>query len=118
MPHGLSPSSTSAPRFDPDAGRILTQIAANGSTIDRASTGQVTVLAGSLRPKRLPIRYSPLEQLVIYALPFPKGAPTAPELLARQPGDWSAEVTELQTRLDRFVASGPEIVGEHRRSAA
>jgi hypothetical protein len=61
----------------------------------------------AVRPKHLPIRYPPLKQLVIYALPFPKGAPTAPELLARQPGDWSAEVTELQARLDRFVADGP-----------
>ena len=29
------------------------------------------------------LRYWPIKQLVIYVLPFPKGAPTAPELLAR-----------------------------------
>jgi hypothetical protein len=33
--------------------------------------------------KKLPIRYFPLKQLIIYALPFPKGVPTAPTLLAR-----------------------------------
>lgn len=33
--------------------------------------------------KKVPIRYFPLKQLIIYALPFPKGVPTAPMLLAR-----------------------------------
>ena len=33
--------------------------------------------------KRLPIRFFPLKQLVIYYLPFPKGVPTSPVLLAR-----------------------------------
>jgi Protein of unknown function (DUF1569) len=69
----------------------------------RMASGEIAV-----RPRHLPIRYPPLKQLVIYALPFPKGAPTAPELLARQPGDWPVDVAELQALLDRFVASGPE----------
>ena len=57
--------------------------------------------------KNLPLRYPPLKQLVLYYLPFPKNAPTAPELLVRQPGEWSADLSELCARLDRFVASGP-----------
>ena len=32
-------------------------------------------------PKNLPLRYPPLKQLVIYLAPFPKNAPTAPELV-------------------------------------
>lgn len=35
-------------------------------------------------PKRTPFRRFPLKQLVPYVLPFPKGVPTAPELLARR----------------------------------
>ena len=35
--------------------------------------------------KKLPLRYFPLKQLVIYWLPFPKSAPTAPELLTDSP---------------------------------
>jgi len=58
-------------------------------------------------PKNLPIRYSPLKELIIYALPFPKGAPTAPELLERAPGEWSADVTELRTLLKQFAKRGP-----------
>ncbi|MDP3717742.1 MAG: DUF1569 domain-containing protein [Acidobacteriota bacterium] len=36
-----------------------------------------------VKRKNLPLRYPPLKQFVIYAMPFPKGAPTAPELIAR-----------------------------------
>jgi hypothetical protein len=52
-------------------------------------------------PKRLPIRYPPLKQLIIYAAPFPKGTPTAPELLARQPREWVNDVADVQDLLAR-----------------
>jgi uncharacterized protein DUF1569 len=57
-------------------------------------------------PKRLPIRYTPLKQLIIYLAPFPKGAPTAPELLAREPRDLTTDVADLQRLLAR-AASAP-----------
>lgn len=37
----------------------------------------------SVKPKNLPIRFTPIKQLIIYVAPFPKSAPTAPELIAR-----------------------------------
>ena len=52
-------------------------------------------------PKRLPIRYTPLKQLIIYVAPFPKSAPTAPELLVRQPRQWDNDVSEVQDLLAR-----------------
>ena len=39
-----------------------------------------------VKPKNLPIRFTPIKQLIIYVAPFPKGAPTAPELIARCEG--------------------------------
>lgn len=51
--------------------------------------------------KHLPIRYPPLKQLIIYAAPFPKSSPTAPELLARQPREWASDVDDLQALLAR-----------------
>lgn len=33
------------------------------------------------KPKKVPVRYWPLRELAIYVLPWPKGTPTAPELL-------------------------------------
>jgi hypothetical protein len=51
--------------------------------------------------KHLPIRYAPLKQLIIYVAPFPKGAPTAPELLAREPKTWAHDVEDVQALLAR-----------------
>ena len=62
--------------------------------------------AGELHPrlKRLPIRFFPLKQLIIYVLPFPKGSPTAPELIARLDGaQWDAEATAFPQVLDRLA---------------
>jgi hypothetical protein len=52
------------------------------------------------KSKNLPIRYFPLKQLIIYLLPFPKGAPTAPELL---PSD-SRTVEHSKTEIARLLA--------------
>ena len=59
-------------------------------------------------PKRLPIRYPPLNGLVAYVLPWPKGSPTAPELLARiDQSTWPIEVATFTTLLNRFAALPP-----------
>ena len=47
----------------------------------RMLTGELKV-----KSKNLPLRYPVIKQLVIYVAPFPKSAPTAPELLARCDG--------------------------------
>jgi hypothetical protein len=44
----------------------------------RMTTGELTV-----KKKSAFLSYTPIRQLIIYVLPFPKGAPTAPELIAR-----------------------------------
>ena len=54
-------------------------------------------------PKKLPLRFTPIKQLVIYCLPFPKGAPTAPQLVSRAPGDWPAECATLLALVDQFA---------------
>ena len=65
-----------------------------------------------VQPKRVPIRYPPLKQFIVYLAPFPKNVPTAPELLARSPRDWQADVADLRALVDRFEprdgASWPE----------
>ena len=59
--------------------------------------------------KHTPLRYPVIKQLLLYALPFPKNVPTAPELLVPStPNDWRKDVGDLQAALDRFVARGPE----------
>jgi hypothetical protein len=62
---------------------------------------------GDLKVARrtLPIRYPPLKQLIIYWAPFPKGAPTAPELLAREPREWSRDIGDVQELLERAASA-------------
>jgi hypothetical protein len=56
-----------------------------------------------VKPKNLPIRFTPIKQLIIYVAPFPKSAPTAPELIARcdsaNLADEQGAYTELLARL-------------------
>ena len=54
--------------------------------------------------KKLPIRFSPIKQFIIYGPPFPKNSPTAPELLRRQADDWDGECASLRQTMDAWVA--------------
>ena len=66
----------------------------------RMATGELPVA-----PKNLPLRYFPLKQLVVYVLPFPKSAPTAPELLARCTGaQFEEEKAEFRKIVDRLAS--------------
>ena len=55
------------------------------------------------KPKHMPIRYFPLKQLIVYVLPFPKGAPTAPELLPSDARTIEHSKTELARVLRAFA---------------
>lgn len=67
---------------------------------------------GELRvaPKHSPLRYSPLKELVIYWLPFPRNVPTSPEMLALEPTEWAPDVAQLQNLMRRFAAKDPKSV--------
>lgn len=55
--------------------------------------------------KNSPLKFAPLRHMIIYWLPFPKGAPTAPELIERTPGEWEREIIEFKEALARLAAS-------------
>lgn len=59
---------------------------------------------GELRTKekRLPLRYPMVKQLVIYWLPFPRGVPTAPELIGREASDWAGEYAAVCRHVESF----------------
>ncbi len=50
-----------------------------------------------------PLRYTPLKQLIIYWLPWPQGAPTAPELISRAPDGIEQETAAVQALVERFA---------------
>lgn len=45
----------------------------------------------------------PLKHLLLYVVPFPKGAPTAPLLLVNSPEEFGEAVRQLQEALDTFL---------------
>jgi len=90
----LSPQAS--PRWGKfDAPRMLAHVT-DGV---RMATGEIPIA-----PRNGPLKYWPINVLVMFYLPWPKGAPTAPELLARSAVDWPAEVKALEKALDRFLA--------------
>ena len=60
----------------------------------RMATGEITA-----KPKFTPFKWGPIRRLVICRLPFPKGAPTAPELLLPV----SRPLDELKSELGRLI---------------
>jgi hypothetical protein len=54
-------------------------------------------------PKLRPLRYTPIKQLAIYWLPFPKGVPTAPELVGRPPLEWAIEQEAMRQHVESFA---------------
>jgi hypothetical protein len=95
-------------RLRPDARRAWGKLSAPQMVCHLAESLKMALGDLPVMKKNVPIRYPPLKQFIIYVAPFPKGVPTAPELLARPPAAWQADVDELQALVDRFVARGRE----------
>lgn len=65
----------------------------------RMATGELPVPA-----RRVPLLRNPLvRHLILYWLRFPKGAPTAPQLVKRAPESCDAEIRAVDALLTRFV---------------
>ncbi|HZI80201.1 MAG TPA: DUF1569 domain-containing protein [Vicinamibacterales bacterium] len=66
----------------------------------RMALGELIITTRGPRPLRL----RPIAHAVIHWLPFPKSAPTAPELLVRRATDCRAECADLKHLLERLAA--------------
>ena len=92
----------------PDAQARWGRMTARGMLAHIHESARMALGELDVAPKKLPIRYPPLKQFIIYLMPFPKGAPTAPELVRRQADDWIAELVDLEAAIDRLAAKSPE----------
>ncbi len=77
-----------------DCGQMLAHV----SDAVRMALGELFI-----KPRRSPLRLAPFRHAIIYWLPFPKGAPTAPELIQRRAEDCRREIAELRELLERFA---------------
>lgn len=66
-----------------------------------------------LTPKNTPFRNPVLRYLVIYWLPWPKGAPTAVELIREEPEDFSQNSKALAATLEKLAARRSNGLRDH-----
>jgi hypothetical protein len=77
-----------------DAPRMLCHV----TDAVRSATGDVVCT-----PKPSPLRYPPINSLVMFYLPWPKSAPTAPELISRPPEAWELEIARFRSAVDALT---------------
>jgi hypothetical protein len=67
----------------------------------------VRMALGEIRvaPRKTIMSWPPIRHLIIHVMPWPKGAPTAPEMLARAPESWTADVAVLKDLVERAAAN-------------
>ena len=92
--HALSPDAMPA-WGTMDAPKMLSHI----TDSCRMAAGELVV-----KPTGGPLRYWPMPDLVIYTMPWPHGAPTAPELIARTVGDWTEGLRSFDAAVDGLMA--------------
>jgi len=64
----------------------------------RMALGHLTVAA-----KKTPVRYWPINLLLVYWMPIPKGIPTSPELIARAGDAIDKEIDSIINLLNEFA---------------
>ena len=67
-------------------------------------TDQLRMTLGEIQTKPIAsaFRFFPLNALMVYWAPWPKGAPTLPELIRRQPEPWGTEIADFDRVLEAF----------------
>lgn len=73
-------------------------------------TGWMLMARGELKtaPKKNFLRFPVFKQLAIFWLPFPKGVPTASELVGRKPLEWGAECVEVRRQVQWYENLDPK----------
>src|SRR5690349_427838 len=84
-----------SPDITPAWGKMnATQMMTHLNEWMRLATGELTAAQ-----RKLPMRFPVIKQIVI-RMPWPKGVPTAPELLARESSGWESEKADFIKRLE------------------
>ena len=73
-------------------------------------SGWMEMAKGTLpiQPRKLFLRYPGVKHLAIFWLPFPKGLPTAKELIIQNPLQWSVERAAVADGINSFEQFHPD----------
>jgi uncharacterized protein DUF1569 len=94
-------------RLEPDRVPRWGKLTAPKMVVHLADSARMALGELPVASKKLPIRFPVIKHLIIYYMPWPKGTPTAPELLARAPAAWNGEVVMLSALIERFADRSP-----------
>jgi hypothetical protein len=78
-----------------NAGQMLAHV----NAALRMATGELPT-----KPKKSPLANPLGRWLIIYAMKWPQGAPTAPELLSTPPGEWAGDLAQFRRLLEEVGA--------------
>ena len=98
-------------RLKPDATPLWGRM--NAPQMVAHLVGWMRMANGELKtaPLHKPIRFPVVKQMVIYWLPWPKGVPTAPELLSKARHDFALEQASFRRYLNEYErAPDPKFV--------
>jgi hypothetical protein len=90
-------------RLAPDRAPLWGKMSAPKMVVHLSDSLKMALGELSAAPKKTPLRLPVIKQLAIYLLPWPKGAPTAPELLVRAPAAWAGEMVTLSALVEKFA---------------
>jgi len=93
-----------AARVTPESARKWGRMTAPQMLAHVVDALKMTLGEVRIAPRRGPLRFPPLRHAIIHWLPFPRGAPTAPELISRSPTDCAEEVETLHRLLEAFAS--------------
>ena len=97
-------------RLNPAATAAWGKFTAPGMVAHLNDSARMAMGELAVQPRWYPIRYTPLRQLLIFVLPMPRSAPTAPEIIARCGGaDLACERDALKANMDK-IAAGAALV--------
>lgn len=94
-------------RLSPDAPALWGKFNAPRMLAHIADAFRMALGELPVKPKNMPLlRMYPIKMLVLYVLPFPKSAPTAPEIVSRAPEAFEMERAAVKSLIARMSAVG------------
>lgn len=105
----LARIDTLTPESSPRWGKFnVTTMLAHLADAVRMAIGDLEVA-----PRKTPFKKPIIKQFIVYLMPFPRHAPTAPELLRSGPTDFATEQNATKDLLMRFATESRKSFPEH-----
>jgi hypothetical protein len=97
-------------RLTPDAPARWGKFTAQKMLLHLADSARMALGDLPIKRRKSILSFPPLRYLVLHVAPFPRGAPTAPQLLLGESAGWAQDVAQLKALIERAAAQS---IGGH-----